>query len=123
MVKVASGKLHRNTNCRKCEHFGHYITHCPFSGTEDEEATEGVSNMQVDDDDHLLDSDSDEGSCFLHTTCLMSTKARENLTMHEIVLDTVLSASVLATPDLFIGIKRVETSLELLTRGVTSSPS
>ena len=53
----------------------------------------------------------------------MSTKAKEDLPTREIVLDTGLSASVLANPDLFTGIKRVENSLELLTRGVASNPS
>ena len=33
-------------------------------GVEDEEMTEGVSIMQIDNDTFLLDSDSDDGICF-----------------------------------------------------------
>ena len=54
---------------------------------------------------------------FLQTACLMSTKSIEELTTHEIVLDTGSSASMIANPDLLTGIKRVTKSLKLLTNG------
>ena len=54
---------------------------------------------------------------YSQTAFLMSKKSIEDLTTHDIVLDTGLSASMLTNPDLLIGIKRVSNSLDLLTNG------
>ena len=82
-----NGKLHRVTDCRKCRNLGHYASNCPFTeseGTEEWDVTEGMRKFQVDDDDYMLESESDDSICFLHTVCLMSTNSIEDLTLHNI---------------------------------------
>ena len=73
--------------------------------------------MQVNDDACLLDSDSDEGVCFLQNACLVSTKSKEDLETNEIVLDAGSLDSVFTNPDILTGIKQFAKSIKILVKG------